>query len=119
MRRKPGSLVPLEMSILETALDLRRRGFDAAHGYLLAKEMRDRANSKLLTAYGTLYKALERLTKSGFVESFWEDPHVAASENRPRRRFYRVTVAGAAALEKQREVQKQATPILSPKQVTP
>ena len=59
-------------------------------GFLLAKEMQDRADARLLTAYGTLYKALARLEKTGFLDSFWEDPQVAADEGRPRRRFYRV-----------------------------
>ena len=101
MRRKAGALVPLEASILEAGLDLRRRGLDAAHGFLLAKEMRDRASARLLTAYGTLYKALERLEKAGFLQSFWEGPpQIAADEGRPRRHFYRVTMAGETALAK-------------------
>ena len=100
MRRKAGALVPLEASILEAGLDLRRRGLDAAHGFLLAKEMRDRASARLLTAYGTLYKALARLEKGGLLDSHWEDPQVAADEGRPRRRSYRVTVVGETALAK-------------------
>ena len=100
MRRKAGALVPLEASILETGLDLRRRGIDVAHGFLLAKEMQDRAGAKLLTAYGTLYKALARLEKAGLLDSHWEDPQVAADEGRPRRRSYRATLVGEAALAK-------------------
>ena len=109
MRRKAGSLVPLEASILEASLDLRRRGLEAAHGFLLAKEMLDRAGARLLTAYGTLYKALERLEKAGLLDSFWEDPQVAADEGRPRRRFYRVTMAGQTALAKHHTERARAT----------
>ena len=116
MRRKAGSLVPLEASILEAGLDLRRRGLEAAHGFLLAKEMQDRAGARLLTAYGTLYKALERLEKAGFLESFWEDPQVAADEGRPRRRFYRVTLAGETALAKHHVERARLTPTLRPEQ---
>ena len=97
MRRKEGELVPLEVSILEAALDLRRRGTPEAHGFLLAKEMRDTHHARRLTAYGTLYKALERLERAGYLESRWEDPHAAASDGRPRRRFYRVTAVGEGA----------------------
>ena len=103
MRRKTGSLVPIEATILETGLALRRRGVDAAHGFLLAKEMQDKAGAKLLTAYGTLYKALARMEKAGLLESSWEDPQVAADEGRPRRRSYRVTVVGETALAKHRD----------------
>jgi PadR family transcriptional regulator, regulatory protein PadR len=97
MRRKEGELVPLEVSILEAALELRRRGAPEAHGFLLAKEMRDSHHARRLTAYGTLYKALERLERAGYLESRWEDPHAAAAEGRPRRRFYQVTLAGEGA----------------------
>ena len=119
MRRKSGALVPLEASILEAGLDLRRRGLDAAHGFLLAKEMRDRADARLLTAYGTLYKALARLEKVGFLDSFWEDPQVAADEGRPRRRFYRVTMAGEAALTKHHTERARATQSLRPERGMP
>jgi len=100
MRRKPGTLIPIEVSILESTLGLRRRGVDAAHGFLVAKEIGERAEARMLTGYGTLYKALERLEKAGALESFWEDPQVAADEGRPRRRFYRLTLAGETALAK-------------------
>ena len=97
MRRKAGTLVPLELDILEAAIDLARRSIPEAHGYLLARELRDRNGAKRLTAYGTLYKALERLERLGFLESRWEDPQAAADDGRPRRRFYRVTVIGERA----------------------
>lgn len=100
-------------------MDLRRRGLDAAHGFLLAKEMRDRAGARLLTAYGTLYKALERLEKAGFLESFWEDPQIAADEGRPRRRFYKVTVVGETALAKHHVERARATPSLRPERGIP
>ena len=98
MRRKEGALVPLEASILEAALTLRARGQAEAHGFLLAKWVQDRAQARRLTAYGTLYKALERLERVGYLESRWEDPQIAADESRPRRRFYRVTAVGEQAL---------------------
>jgi PadR family transcriptional regulator PadR len=97
MRRKEGSLVPLEFSILEAALELRQRGIVEAHGFLLAKELRDGTAARRLTAYGTLYKALDRLERAGFLGSRWEDPLIAARDGRPRRRFYRVTLEGEGA----------------------
>ena len=98
MRRKAGTLVPLEVSILEAALRLRRDGQEEAHGFLLAKLIRDGAGARRLTAYGTLYRALERLEEFGFLESRWEDATIGAVTGRPPRRFYRLTVSGARAL---------------------
>ena len=100
MRRKPNSLLPIELSILETAIELRVRGAPSFYGFMIASEIKERQDSRLLTAHGTLYKALDRLEKAGLLESQWEDPIIAAQQNRPRRRFYTVTAAGEAALAK-------------------
>ncbi len=100
MRRKKGTLIPIEVSILQAAVDLAMAGQAQFHGFMLAKEIKDRDGAKLLTAHGTLYKALDRLQRWGFLENEWEDPVVAAQESRPRRRFYWITPAGQAALAK-------------------
>jgi DNA-binding PadR family transcriptional regulator len=97
MRRKVGSLVPLEVSILDALVELRRRAVPESHGYLIAGTIREREGARLLTAYGTLYKALDRLEAGGLLVSRWEDPEVAAADGRPRRRYYRITLAGETA----------------------
>jgi PadR family transcriptional regulator, regulatory protein PadR len=98
MRRKPGTLLPLEISILETAIDLRGRGAEEFHGFAVAKQIADREEARMLTAHGTLYKALERMERAGLLESRWEEPDVASAEGRPRRRLYHVTGLGAQAV---------------------
>jgi PadR family transcriptional regulator PadR len=94
-RRKPGTLLPLEVEILQTALSLRDAG--AFHGFGLAQAMREKAGSRSLTAHGTLYKALGRLEEFGLLASQWEDAD--AAEGRPRRRLYELTAAGAQAAQ--------------------
>jgi len=94
MRRKKGVLIPIEAAILRCAVDLQRRGEPEFHGFFIARELRDGDEARRLTAHGTLYKALDRLEKAGFVQSRWEDPEAAASEGRPRRRLYQVTGLG-------------------------
>ena len=106
MRRKPGQLVPLETAICLCAANLRRRGTIEFHGYEIAKRLGDDSDHRLLTAYGTLYRALGRLEAMGLLESRWEDPEIPARENRPGRRLYTLTGAGEAAVH---EAQK-ATP---------
>lgn len=98
MRRKPGQLVPLERSILEASVGLRGMGMAEAHGFLLARTIADQTGAKHLTAYGSLYKALDRLERATLLSSRWEDPREAAEAGRPRRRFYRMTAAGDGAL---------------------
>ena len=110
MRRKSGSLVPLEIAICAAAADLRTRGEDEFHGYEMAKTLGDAADAKLLTAYGTLYRALARLEKMGLLHSRWEDPHVPARENRPGRRLYTLTALGEAAAARHRLTAAAASP---------
>ena len=110
MRRKPGGLVPLELAICACAADLLVRGTREFHGYEIAKRLSDVADHKLLTAYGTLYRALGRLESMGLLESRWEDPAVPARENRPGRRLYSLTPAGEAALEDARRGMTESLP---------
>lgn len=111
MRRKKGSLIPIEAAILQCAVDLQRRGEPEFHGFFIAKELRDHDEARRLTAHGTLYKALDRLEKAGLVQSRWEDPEAAASERRPRRRLYQVTGLGERVAAESR----RASPAPRPK----
>lgn len=100
-------MLPIEISILEAGIDLQRRGAGEFYGFLIAKEIKEQEEARLLTAHGTLYKALDRMEKAGLLVSRWEDPLIAAEENRPRRRLYRVTLAGEPALAKARSARSQ------------
>jgi DNA-binding PadR family transcriptional regulator len=95
-RRKPGSLLPLELQILDAAVSLRAAGQSSFHGFGLAHALADRGGSRSLTAHGTLYKALGRLEERGLLSSRWEDA-AAAPEGRPRRRLYELTGEGERA----------------------
>jgi len=98
MRRKAGTLLQLEESILDAGMGALRSGEPEFHGFSIAKAIKERDAARRLTAHGTLYKALARMERAGLLESRWEDPATAAAEQRPRRRLYRVTASGAAAL---------------------
>jgi len=98
VRRKAGALVPLELAICTAALAMRDRGIELFHGYLIAKELKEASDARLLTAYGTLYRALGRLEQMGLVTSTWEDPQIPADESRPRRRLYAITHDGRLAV---------------------
>jgi len=97
-RRRPGTLFPIEVDILETGLALQARD-GSFYGFALARQISE-SDSSALTAHGTLYKALSRMAESGVLEASWEDPSSAESEGRPRRRLYTVTAEGERALAK-------------------
>ena len=90
--------MPLELAICGRAADLLRDGTREFHGYEIAKQLTDLANRRVLTAYGTLYRALGRLEVMGLLRSRWEDPEVPARESRPRRRLYTLTAEGEEAV---------------------
>ena len=75
---------------------LRRTG--AVHGYALIAALREQSEGAFDLPEGTVYPALHRLERDGLVASEW-------SRDAPRRRrVYRLTDAGAAAIAvKQRD----------------
>jgi DNA-binding PadR family transcriptional regulator len=72
----------------------------AKHGYALTKDVEEFAGVRL--APGTLYEALARLESQGMIE---------ALESADRRRPYRLTAAGAVALQAHLDVQRRATEV--------
>lgn len=48
---------------------------------------------------GTVYPALRRLERDGLIASRWEQQSIADAEQRPPRKYYRVTRAGRTVLE--------------------
>ena len=104
MRRRRGILLPIELAILDVCAARSLNGIPECHGFLIASLVKGTQNAKLLTAYGTLYRALNRLEKAGFLTSRWEDMSSLANESRPRRRLYRITNAGSEALASSKSI---------------
>ena len=100
--------MPIEAEIMETALELQAEGVPDFHGFMLARKMRDRTGARRLTAHGTLYKALARMQRLGWLSSRWEDPVIASREGRPFRRLYTVASAGVQALARYRKTKSVA-----------
>lgn len=115
MRRKANTLVRLEIDILMAATEFIRSGDGEFYGYAMARALADEAGAKALTGHGTLYRALERLERLGLLSSRWEDPAVAASEQRPLRRLYLITAEGEQAWKAQVAEQSASAPATTPK----
>ena len=80
----------LDMLVLQTL----RRG--AAHGYSIGQAIRAASNDRFRVETGSLYPALHRLEKRGFVRAEWR-----TSENKQRARYYRLTAAGRRQLARE------------------
>ena len=74
-----------------------------AHGYLISRRLRERSCGEFDLLEGTMYPALHRLEASGAVSSRW------SSESGRRRRVYRLTRNGSAALTSREEEWRQFT----------
>jgi len=83
----PGAL---EMMILRT---LKRQPL---HGYALVQDIKRNSDGLLEVEEGSLYPALQRMLKEGWVDAKWG---VSASNRRVR--IYKVTPAGARHLERE------------------
>ena len=77
----------LEMLILQT---LR---LAPANGFTIARTIQQRSDAVLLVEEGSLYPALHRLEKRGWITSSW-----GMTEHKRRARFYRLTPLGRRSL---------------------
>jgi DNA-binding PadR family transcriptional regulator len=76
---------------LATTLVMQAIGAGHRHGFDIVE----------VTGYptGTVYPALRRLERDGYVRSRWEAERSAARDGRPARRYYELTATGVKALE--------------------
>jgi transcriptional regulator len=82
----PGAL---EMMILQTL----RRG--PLHGYALAQSIKQTSDELVHVEEGSLYPALQRMLKAGWVSAEW-----GVSARNREVRIYRLTAAGRKQLER-------------------
>ena len=78
----------LDMLILRTLL------YGAAHGHQIGKHIQRTTNEFLQMQHGSLYPALHRLERRGWIKARW-----GASENNRRAKFYELTASGRKQLE--------------------
>lgn len=78
----------LDLLILRTLLDA------PLHGYAIARSIQDSTDEVLNVEEGSLYPALHRLERRGWIEAEW-----GRTETNRRARFYELTGAGRRQLE--------------------
>lgn len=60
-----------------------------SYGYEISKNIKERSNEKYIIKETTLYSAFNRLTKNGYIESFFKNETFGK-----RRTYYRITEEG-------------------------
>jgi len=90
-------------------LILKVLGAREAHGYAIARRIRERSEGVLAVEEGSLYPALHRLERRGLLEAAW-----GSSEAGRRAKFYRLSRRGRRELaERERGWQEMAGAIES------
>ena len=67
------------------------------HGWGISQRIQQLSNDVLQINQGSLYPALQRLERRGFVAATWEQ-----SDNNRRARYYKLTAAGRRQLASER-----------------
>lgn len=90
----------LDMLILRTLL------FGPAHGHQIAKHIQRTTDDLLQIEHGSLYPALHRLERKGWLAAKWEP---AAKDQKREYKYYRLTTAGRKQLLAEESKWKQMT----------
>jgi PadR family transcriptional regulator PadR len=87
---------PTQVDLLQGTLDmliLRTLLFGPRHGHAIAQSIEQMSRDVLRVDHGSLYPALQRLERRGWIDAEW-----GTSENNRRARYYRLTPAGRKQL---------------------
>ena len=85
-----------KLDLMQGTLDLlilRTLQWGPQHGHGIGQAIRTRSDDLLQVEHGSLYPALHRLRREGWIESEW-----GITDNNQRAKFYRLTAAGKQQL---------------------
>ena len=99
METQPQDLLSgtLELLVLKTL------ALEPMHGWGIAQRIQQMSRSTFLVTQGSLYPALVRMKRRGWIRSAWR-----TTENNRRARYYDLTAAGQRQLEVEQDIWKRA-----------
>jgi len=98
-----GARLDLPQGTLDLLI-LKALSLEPMHGWGLSERLHDVSRETLEIPQGSLYPALHRLERKGWVEARW-----GTSENNRRARFYELTAAGRRQLARETEQWERLT----------
>jgi transcriptional regulator len=100
---------PGRIQLLQGTLDmliLRTLILGPAHGHQIAKHIQRTTDDLLQVEHGSLYPALHRLERKGWIDAKWE---AAGKDMKREFKYYRLTPAGRKQLRAEESKWKQLT----------
>ncbi len=88
-----------DLQLLQGTLDvlvLKTLSWESAHGYAIARWIRDTTGGELQVEDRALYVSLHRMEERGWIDSTW-----GVSENNRRAKYYRLTAEGRRQLRRE------------------
>jgi len=98
------------LALLQGTLDmliLRTLQWGPQHGHGIGQAIRQQSDDVLKVETGSLYPALHRLVKRGWLKGEW-----GVSEANQRAKYYRLTPAGKAQLSRERDRWSQLVTVI-------
>lgn len=92
----------LELMVLKTL------SLEPTHGWGITQRLEQISRHALQVNQGSLYPALERLRRNGWIRSEWR-----TTENNRRARYYELTRAGRRQLEVEQETWERASAVVN------
>jgi PadR family transcriptional regulator len=85
-------------------LILKTLALEPQHGWAISERLHQISSATLLIRQGSLYPALHRLERRGWIKARW-----ATSENNRRAKYYELTRKGRSQLEAQTDAWRRLT----------
>ena len=95
----PGTLEMLVLKVLTIG---------PLHGYAIVREIQRRSSDALVVEEGSLYPALHRMERRGWIDAEW-----GASDSNRRAKFYELTRAGRTELKAQTATWERTTGVIT------
>jgi PadR family transcriptional regulator, regulatory protein PadR len=101
----------MRIDLLQGTLDmliLKALSWNSMHGYGISSWLEQMTNAALMVEEGSLYPALHRMAKRGWVKAEW-----GVSENNRRAKYYSLTAAGRKQLVAEAAAWDRFTSVIS------
>ena len=104
---EPTARIELPQGTLDLLI-LKAVALEPQHGWAISERIRQISNSALTVHQGSLYPALHRLERRGWIKAEWD-----VSDNNRRAKYYELTKKGRKRLEEQIDAWRALTTAVS------